>query len=72
MMNATYAKQPFTSKTLAEVFNHLSTMLNVKFDYIMTYSSQWHKFDDYLEELSNTKVSKIRPQLNGELALLKY
>ena len=42
MMNATYAKQPFTSKTICEVFKHISTMLNVKLPYSNQYSSEWH------------------------------
>ena len=39
MMNTTYAKQPFTSNTLPEVFSHLSTMLDMKLDYNQTYPS---------------------------------
>ena len=72
MMNATYAKQPFTLKTLSEAFSHLSTMLNVKFDQHKTYPSMWNKFDDYNPQLSTSKVTIYQPQLDGELALLKY
>ena len=72
MMNATYAKQPFTSKTLSEVFNHLSVQLNVKLDNRKMYPSEWHKFEDYCVKLSKAPVPKHRMHLNGELALLKY
>ena len=40
MMNAIYAKQPFTSKTISEVFNHISTMFNVKLPYNNEYQSE--------------------------------
>ena len=72
MMNATYTKEPFTSKTLSEVFNHLSTMLNVKLPYNQTYSSEWHKFNHFVVKLSNIEVSKYQKQLSGDIALLKY
>ena len=32
----------------------------------------WHKFDDYNSQLSTSKVTIYQPQLDGELALLKY
>ena len=71
-MNAIYAKQPFTSKTISEVFNHISTMFNVKLPYNNEYQSEWHKFNDFIERLSSSEISYVDSQLEGQLALLKY
>ena len=71
MMNAIYAKQPFTSKTLSEVFKHLSIQLNVKLENREQCPSEWHKFEDYCVKLSKPTVPKSQMHLKGELSLLK-
>ena len=44
IMNATYAKQPFSEKTICEVIEHLSVQLITKIPKYTMFPSQWHKF----------------------------
>ena len=44
LMNAGYAKQPFSEKSISEVISHLSIHLHIKIDTNVPYESQWHKF----------------------------
>ena len=47
MMNATYAKQPFTSNTIADVFLYVSIRFNIKFTKEKEHKSEWHKFNEF-------------------------
>ena len=46
-MNATYAKQSFTSKTISEVLSYSSIRCKVKYTKEKDYLSEWHKLNEY-------------------------
>ena len=51
MMNATYAKQPFTDKTICEVLAYIALHVNVQLDYTIPYASEWHKYDNHCQAI---------------------
>ena len=53
MMNAGYAKQVFSDKTICESISYLSMMLQAKTSTDTVYESQWHKFTHHLNQLKN-------------------
>ena len=66
MMNATYAKQPFTSKTIAEVLGYFSIKCNVKFEIGKDYKSEWRKFNE-LTQMLQPQIDKLSiPNLTSE------
>ena len=72
MMNATYTKQSFTSKTIAEVLGYFSIKYNVKFQIGKEYKSEWHKFNE-LTQMLQPQIDKLSiSNLTSEYSLLKY
>ena len=53
MMNATYAKQPFSSKTISEVLSYFSVRCNVKYPMKSKFQSEWHKFWEFTHLLKD-------------------
>ena len=71
MMNATYTKQPLTSKTIAEILSHLSLHCNIKFPTNENYKSEWHKFYKYTGMLQSSIEKKVT-SLTSQFSLLQY
>ena len=54
MMNAEYAKQVFSEKTIAEILSHLYKFIGGKIDYSIMHKSQWHKFRYHLYSIKQS------------------
>ena len=72
MMNATYAKQPFTSKTISEVLSYLSVRCCVKFPERDLFQSEWHKFNKYSTMLESPIEKMSTMTVKSEYSLLRY
>ena len=51
MMNAAYAKQVYSEKTICKVISFISAMLQVKLTTSYNNTSQWHKFISHWKNL---------------------
>ena len=72
MMNATYAKQPFSSKTISEVLSYFSVKCNVKYPLKSKFPSEWHKYFEFTQ-LLKPAIDKISiAKLSSEYSLLQY
>ena len=60
MMNAEYAKQVFSEKTIAEILSHLFKYIGGKIDHTIIHKSQWHKFRFHLDSI-NQSVTRHTP-----------
>ena len=72
MMNATYAKQPFSSKTISEVLSYFSVRCNVKYPMKSKFQSEWHKFWEFTHLLKPQIVKLSIAKLTSEYSLLQY
>ena len=72
MMNAGYAKQVFSDKTICESISYLSMMLQAKTSTDTVYESQWHKFTHHLNQLEKSVEKKTARTIKSSLALLHY
>ena len=72
MMNATYAKQPFTSKTIAKFLKYFSVTCNVNFPVTSVYPSEWHKFNSCINILKPAIDKMPITNLTSEFSLLQF
>ena len=72
MMNATYAKQLFTSKTICEAVSHLSKMLGVKISRSDSCESEWEQFMSFLYQLKQKKGTCLYNKYSRQISLLEY
>ena len=72
MMNAGYAKQVFSDKTICESISYLSMMLNVKISTAEVYKSQWHKFTHHWEQMNKALADDTDRTIKSGVTLLHY
>ena len=72
MMNAGYAKQVFSDKTICESISYLSMMLHVKISIEEVYESQWHKFTHHWQQMNKCLVNDTARSIKSSMALLQY
>ena len=72
LMNANYAKQVFSDKTICEVISHLSVMLQVKLTPIRDDMSQWHKFICHWKQLDSNVSYNKTIEIQSSISLLQY
>ena len=72
MMNAGYAKQVFSDKTICESISYLSMMLNVKIVPDGVYQSQWHKFTHHWDQMNKAISNNTDREIKSCFALLHY
>ena len=72
MMNATYAKQPFTEKTICEVVAHLSKIIGVTVDRHCNTRSEWEQYMHYLHQLKNKGYMGLQWHIKQQLVMLEY
>ena len=72
MMNANYAKQVFSEKTICEVISHISVMIHVKFTTVNDNVSQWHKFIQHWKQLDSKQSYNKTSEIQSSISLLQY
>ena len=72
MMNATYAKQPFTDKTISEVISFFSVQLFVKVNETQKYESKWHEYNTIINKMLPVLQSRNISTLTSQFGLLQY
>ena len=72
LTNVTYAKSPFTEKSICEAIQYLCLHLNVAFDEAQSFESDWDKYSFYCNILERVVTSNTNNILCSNLALLKY
>ena len=72
LMNATYAKSPFTAKTICEAISYLCLHLDAAFDKEQSFESEWHEYSFYCNMLDRAVTPRTNNTFCSNLALLKY
>ena len=72
LMNATYAKSPFTDRTITEVLRYLSIYLNLKLEWNLQHPSEWHKYMHERNKLKDAVTDKTLTHLKSNIELVIY
>lgn len=72
LMNATYAKQPFSEKIICAVIKHLLVQVLTKVLKFVTFRSYWHTFKIMWTELSKSITIETNVYLIETHAMLEY